>query len=88
VSLRKYAQVLGQAGDWEWFQGLLRTLDSIAQKHSTSLANIATRYVHVCVCMCVCLCVCVYICVSFRMGVCAWVRYVLHYPLFGSECWC
>lgn len=26
-------------------QGLLRTLDGIATKHSTSIANIATRYV-------------------------------------------
>jgi len=42
-SKRKYAQVIGQAGGWEWFQSLLQVLDSIAQKHSTSLSNIATR---------------------------------------------
>uniref|UniRef100_A0A7S3RAK6 NADP-dependent oxidoreductase domain-containing protein n=1 Tax=Dunaliella tertiolecta TaxID=3047 RepID=A0A7S3RAK6_DUNTE len=44
-SKRKYAQVIGQAGGWEWFQSLLQVLDSIARKHSTSLSNIATRWV-------------------------------------------
>ena len=33
------------AGGWQKFQTLLRTLNSIAQKHQTSIANLASRHV-------------------------------------------
>ncbi|KAF8072566.1 UKL1 [Scenedesmus sp. PABB004] len=41
----KYAAVLGQVGGWEWLQGLLRALRGAADKHGTSIANVAARWV-------------------------------------------
>lgn len=43
ASLRKYKQMIDAWGGWRLFQTLLRTLQSIAQKHSVSLANVAIR---------------------------------------------
>ena len=45
VSKRKYGQVIGQVGGWEWFQRLLRALDGVAQKHAVSISNVAARWV-------------------------------------------
>mmetsp|Transcript_16332 Transcript_16332/g.27999 ORF Transcript_16332/g.27999 Transcript_16332/m.27999 type:complete len:403 (+) Transcript_16332:38-1246(+) len=44
-SKQKYSRVLSEAGGWEWFQRLLRTLQGIAEKHNTSLSNVAARWV-------------------------------------------
>ncbi|KAI0536115.1 NADP-dependent oxidoreductase domain-containing protein [Xylaria digitata] len=44
-SLRKYLRFIRAAGGWEPFQGLLRTLSTIAQKHNVSIPAVATRYV-------------------------------------------
>ena len=44
-SKSKYSSVISQAGGWEWFQRLLGALHGIAQKHSTSIANVASRWV-------------------------------------------
>ena len=41
--LRKYYKWLLAWGDWALFQELLRTLKSIAEKHSVSVANVAMR---------------------------------------------
>ncbi len=43
ASLRKYKQMIDAWGGWRLFQTLLRTLQSIAQKHGVSLANAAVR---------------------------------------------
>lgn len=43
ASLRKYKQMVDAWGGWSLFQTLLRTLQSIAQKHGVSLANVAVR---------------------------------------------
>jgi len=32
-------------GGWDWFQTLLRALDSIARKHDSSISNVAARWV-------------------------------------------
>jgi aryl-alcohol dehydrogenase-like predicted oxidoreductase len=45
LSLRKYKQMIDAWGGWNLFQELLSTLKRIAQKHSVSIANIATRYI-------------------------------------------
>ncbi len=45
ASLRKYKQMVDAWGGWELFQELLSTLHPIAEKHGTSIANVATRYV-------------------------------------------
>lgn len=44
-SRAKYASVVSQAGGWEWLQRLLGVLSSVADKHSTSVANVASRWV-------------------------------------------
>ncbi|KAF2970318.1 hypothetical protein GQX73_g3328 [Xylaria multiplex] len=44
-SLRKYLRFIRAAGGWEPFQGLLRALSAIAQKHNVSIPAVATRYV-------------------------------------------
>lgn len=44
-SLQKYASIIGQRGGWEWFQSLLNTLDTVAKKHSVSIADVASRWV-------------------------------------------
>jgi aryl-alcohol dehydrogenase-like predicted oxidoreductase len=45
ASQRKYKQMIDVWGGWTRFQQLLSTLDSIAQKHQVSIANVAVRYV-------------------------------------------
>jgi aryl-alcohol dehydrogenase-like predicted oxidoreductase len=45
LSLRKYKRMIDSWGSWELFQELLSTLHQIAQKHSVSIANVATRYI-------------------------------------------
>lgn len=44
-SLQKYRLIIEDFGGWARFQQVLRTLDSIARRHDTSIANVATRYV-------------------------------------------
>ncbi|MDE1765961.1 MAG: aldo/keto reductase [Thaumarchaeota archaeon] len=44
-SLQKYKQMIDAWGGWSLFQELLETLDNIAKKHHTSIANVATRYI-------------------------------------------
>ncbi|KXJ96217.1 NADP-dependent oxidoreductase domain-containing protein [Microdochium bolleyi] len=44
-SQRKYYGVIRAWGDWTLFQELLRTLKSIATKHSVDVSNVATRWV-------------------------------------------
>jgi aryl-alcohol dehydrogenase-like predicted oxidoreductase len=44
-SLTKYKLIIDDLGGWEYFQLLLKTLNGIAKKHNTSIANIASRYV-------------------------------------------
>jgi aryl-alcohol dehydrogenase-like predicted oxidoreductase len=41
----KYKLVIDDVGGWAWFQALLGVLDTIAQKHGVSIANVATRWV-------------------------------------------
>jgi aryl-alcohol dehydrogenase-like predicted oxidoreductase len=45
ASLRKYKQMIDQWGGWALFQELLQVLNSIAQRHQVSIANVATRYI-------------------------------------------
>lgn len=45
VSLRKYLPWIQIWGGWDKFQALLRTLNTIAQKYSVSIANVATKWV-------------------------------------------
>ncbi|MBN2152078.1 MAG: aldo/keto reductase [Candidatus Lokiarchaeota archaeon] len=45
ASLQKYKRMVGAWGGWNLLQELLAALDEIAQKHGTSIANVATRYV-------------------------------------------
>lgn len=45
ASLRKYKQMIDAWGGWSLFQELLTVLQSIARKHSVSIANVATRYI-------------------------------------------
>lgn len=44
-SLSKYASVIGQAGGWDWYQGLLRTLADVGKKHGVTIADVAARWV-------------------------------------------
>jgi aryl-alcohol dehydrogenase-like predicted oxidoreductase/enamine deaminase RidA (YjgF/YER057c/UK114 family) len=41
----KYRRFIREAGDWERFQNLLRTVEAIAHRHSVSMANVACRYI-------------------------------------------
>jgi aryl-alcohol dehydrogenase-like predicted oxidoreductase len=43
ASLRKYKNMIDAWGGWKLFQALLSTLQSIAQKHGVSIANVAVR---------------------------------------------
>ena len=45
VSLDKYYRIVNDFGGWSLFQELLQTLAAIADKHATSIANVACRYV-------------------------------------------
>ena len=45
LSLRKYKRMIDAWGRWNLFQDLLSTLNTIAQKHNVSIANVATRYI-------------------------------------------
>ncbi|NMC03845.1 MAG: aldo/keto reductase [Candidatus Lokiarchaeota archaeon] len=45
ASLQKYKRMVDAWGGWKLFQELLATLDTIARKHGTSIANVATRHV-------------------------------------------
>lgn len=45
ASKRKYKQMIDVWGGWELFQEMLQTLQSIADKHNVSLANVATRFI-------------------------------------------
>ncbi|QYO63582.1 aldo/keto reductase [Leptolyngbya sp. 7M] len=45
ASLRKYKNMIDAWGDWSLFQSLLSRLQTIAQKHGVSIANVAVRYV-------------------------------------------
>ncbi|CTQ64955.1 aldo/keto reductase [Roseibium alexandrii] len=44
-SKMKYKRFIDAAGGWDGFQAILKTANSIAQKHNVSLANVATRWV-------------------------------------------
>jgi aryl-alcohol dehydrogenase-like predicted oxidoreductase len=44
-SLQKYHHMVDAWGGWTLFQKLLDTLHQIAKKHSTSIANVATRFI-------------------------------------------
>ena len=44
-SLQKYKNMIDAWGGWQLFQELLSVLNSIAEKHNCSIANIATRFV-------------------------------------------
>ncbi|MDE1728427.1 aldo/keto reductase [Candidatus Nitrosotalea okcheonensis] len=44
-SLQKYKNMIDQWGGWDLFQELLHTLNEIAIKHDSSIANVATRYI-------------------------------------------
>lgn len=44
-SKMKYRRYIEAAGGWAVFQGLLRTLADVAEKHGVSIANVATRWV-------------------------------------------
>jgi aryl-alcohol dehydrogenase-like predicted oxidoreductase len=45
LSLRKYKKMIDAWGDWNLFQRLLSTLNSIAKKHNVSIANVVTNYI-------------------------------------------
>jgi aryl-alcohol dehydrogenase-like predicted oxidoreductase len=44
-SLQKYKNMIDAWGGWNLFQELLAVLDGIAKKHSSSISNVATRYI-------------------------------------------
>jgi len=44
-SLQKYHNMVDAWGGWNLFQKLLGTLDKIAKKHRTKIANVATRFI-------------------------------------------
>jgi aryl-alcohol dehydrogenase-like predicted oxidoreductase/enamine deaminase RidA (YjgF/YER057c/UK114 family) len=44
-SQMKYMRFIQAAGGWKLFQNVLSTLDTLAQKHQTSIANLSSRYV-------------------------------------------
>lgn len=41
----KYARVLREAGSWPWLQRLLAVLKAVADKHGTSVSNVAAKWV-------------------------------------------
>lgn len=41
----KYRRFIDQAGGWDALQRLLHVIHAVAQRHSVSMANIATRYI-------------------------------------------
>lgn len=43
-SLTKYRLIIDELGGWSAFQALLRTVDRVARKHRSSVANVATRW--------------------------------------------
>jgi len=43
ASLQKYKRMIDAWGGWELFQGLLRTLRIVADRHGVSIANVAVR---------------------------------------------
>ncbi len=44
-SLAKYRLVIEDAGGWEWFQALLRTLRQVGVRRGVGIASLASRYV-------------------------------------------
>lgn len=44
-SLIKYRLIIDEFGPWDLFQGLLKTLKQIGDKHGVSLSSVATRWV-------------------------------------------
>lgn len=44
-SLTKYRLIIDEIGGWGAFQSLLETLESVAERHDVSIANVATRYI-------------------------------------------
>jgi aryl-alcohol dehydrogenase-like predicted oxidoreductase len=44
-SLQKYRLIIDEAGGWERFQDFLGQMAEIAEKHATSIAAVATRWV-------------------------------------------
>lgn len=44
-SLQKYKNMIDAWGGWPLFQKLLSVLEQIAQKHETSIANVATKFI-------------------------------------------
>ncbi len=44
-SQMKYKRFIDSAGGWEKFQSLLKSLQTIAQKHGVGIANIASKYI-------------------------------------------
>lgn len=44
-SLVKYRLVVDEAGGWERYQVLLRTLDFVAQRHGRTISDVALRWV-------------------------------------------
>jgi aryl-alcohol dehydrogenase-like predicted oxidoreductase len=44
-SLNKYKLIIDDFGGWEMFQELLATLTEISRKHTTTVANVASRYI-------------------------------------------
>ncbi|KAL4880318.1 NADP-dependent oxidoreductase domain-containing protein [Aspergillus karnatakaensis] len=44
-SLRKYLRFIRAAGGWQAFQGVLKALSEVAQRHNVGIAAVATRYV-------------------------------------------
>jgi aryl-alcohol dehydrogenase-like predicted oxidoreductase len=45
ASLQKYKDMVDSWGGWDLFQELLRVLKQIADEHTVSIANVATRYI-------------------------------------------
>jgi diketogulonate reductase-like aldo/keto reductase/enamine deaminase RidA (YjgF/YER057c/UK114 family) len=44
-SQMKYKRYIDAAGGWDWYQSLLVSLDTVAKKHSVSIATIASAYI-------------------------------------------
>ena len=44
-SQMKYKRFIAAAGGWDVFQGLLKTLQQVADKHDVSIANVASRFI-------------------------------------------
>ncbi len=44
-SLVKYKLVIDDAGGWDWFQAVLRTLSRVGKRHGAGIAAVATRHV-------------------------------------------